>query len=600
MKQLILLLFCTLCSFRLVAQWDSDRPVGTLATPSDAFYTFYYYTEQPEHYNPYRAAKVFYRRGKGKKTDNVFLEWDKQADRYNSGQKPPQEVADAQDLAIKLKQILDGKGIRVRFSAIPEDSSYRDSITRKYIYTPFPYQLPDIYLERAKLADGNYIWRFSSETMQMIPKIHQQVYPWGSDKLLTLLPKFGESKILGLAVWQYITIVIVGIFSFLSYLFVSWLLGIVIRFLANSRLGRDHFDPEIVKKIARTLGYLSISYLIYVFIPIIQLPVELSYYIIVSLRVFTTICIILLSVRTTDLAHSYFDILVKTTLTRRDDHLLVVVVRLLKAIIWVGGVVHIFGIFDVNVTALIAGLSIGGLAIALAAQETVKNLIGSAMIYADKPFQIGDLVRLENDVEGSVIDVGFRSTRIRLPDTSIVSIPNGGLADKTVINLGAREKRRFKTNIGVPYHTPPDMIEQFLLGIRMLHDNHPKTYKQESYVRLNNFTENALTILLIIFFETNDYREELACREEMILGILKLAYSLGIRVSFPSSAVFIESQPEKQSNLPDYNHIAEKAEQRTTQLVELLQKEWKTRYPDDPQPPSDDGDQPKKPPIVQA
>lgn len=575
---LLLLLFAfTPLASAQDANDDEDKPSGNLATPSDAFHTFFYYT-QDEHYQTFKAAKVFYRRSKTKRNDNTFYDWDKNAERYEETEKPNKEFATAQELAVKLKQILDGKGIRIRISQMPADTNFRDSSSRKYIYHPFPIQLPEIYLERAKLDNGQYFWRFSSETIINIPKIHQQVYPWGSDKLLTVLPMFGEQKFLGLKTWQYITIVVLAGLLVLVYIFVSWLLRILIQFLANSRLGQDHFDPQVVRRIAKTIGYMFISYIIYVFIPILQLPVALGYYIIVSLRVFNTLCIILLGVRIADLAHSYFEHIVQQTPSNRDDHLLPIAIRIVKVVVWAGGIIHIFGIFEVNVTALVAGLSIGGLAIALAAQETVKNLIGSAMIYTDKPFQIGDVVKL-GELEGTVLDIGFRSTRLRATDTSIVTIPNGGLADMTVVNLGAREMRRFRTNIGIANHTPPDLIDAFLKGMRELHNSHPKTHKEEFYIRLNNLTENTITILFIVFFETNEYAKELEYREDIILAILQLAHRLGIRISFPASSVYIESQPEKTSPAPDYKGNLDHADSKTQELLARLQADWQAKYP---------------------
>jgi MscS family membrane protein len=197
---------------------DDDKPEADLKTPYDAMYTHLYYLQQ-EHYEPNMAARPFYKTGE-----------------------------EAKDLAIKLKQILDGKGIQVALSLIPEDPDYKDTTAKKHVYIPFPDKFPQIYLDRNRITKK---WRFSRETERAIPKIHKQVYPFGSDKLLTLLPEIGQQRFLGLALWQYVGMLILGSIAFLLYFVSSRVFGFIIRVIANSRLGKDHFDKKIVRKNCR-------------------------------------------------------------------------------------------------------------------------------------------------------------------------------------------------------------------------------------------------------------------------------------------------------------------------------------------------------------
>ena len=118
---------------------------------------------------------------------------------------------------------------------------------------------------------------------------------------------------------------------------------------------------------------------------------------------------------------------------------------------------------DINVSSLIAGLGLGGLAIALAAQDTVRNLLGGVTIFADKPFEVGDWVVVDG-VEGTVEAVGFRSTRVRTFYNSLISVPNGNLMDSGIDNMGQRRWRRYKTTLGVAYHTKPDQLQVLLRG----------------------------------------------------------------------------------------------------------------------------------------
>lgn len=522
-------------------QTGNDKPKADLSTPYDAVFTLMYYL-QPESYDVNKAARPFYKGGD-----------------------------EGKELAIQLKQILDGKGLKVRLSMVPEAPAYMDSLTQKNVYILFPKEFPEIYLERNKLTRK---WHFSHETEREIPILHKKVYPFGSDLLLNLLPKMGQQRFLGLALWQYLALLILGAIGFLLHFFSSRLLQFLIRLVASSRLGKDHFDKKIVKRIARILSYLLVIYLVYILIPVVQLPIGLVYYLLLCLRLTTTVLIVLLALRIIAFIRSYLEELTKATTNTTDEHLLPIIIRIVNAVIIVVGFINILGTFHVNVTALVAGLSIGGLAIALAAQETVKNLIGSMMIYADRPFKIGDFVTV-GAVTGTVVDIGFRSTRIKTPDTSIVSVPNGNLMNETINNLGEREMRRFNTAIGVTYHTPPDLIAAFVKGLRELILLHPNTVKEPYYVHLNNLGGSSIDILFVVYFNTIDWAEELKYKEELIFAILRLAEALGVQIAFPSTSVYIETMPEKKGLVPEYKEELQNADSRLAAYLE----DYKAKFP---------------------
>lgn len=526
----------------IVAQSDKeDQPDADLRTPYDAMYTHLYYLQRGTHYKPNMAARPFYKTGEA-----------------------------AEDLAIKLKQILDGKGLQVALSLVPENPDYRDTTTKKNVYIPFPDKYPQIYLDRNKITKK---WRFSRETERAIPEIHKQVYPFGSDRLLSLLPEVGQQRFLGLALWQYIGVLILGAIAFLLYFVSSRLFGFIIRVIANSRLGKDLFDRKIVRKIAGILSSLFVVYLLYVFTPILQFPINFAFYLLLILKLSTTVLVVLLALRTVSFFRSYLEMLTARTTTTTDEHLLPIIIRIVNVVIVGAGLIHALSVFDVNVTALVAGLSLGGLAVALAAQETLRNLLGSMMLYADRPFQIGDFVDV-GGVTGTVVDIGFRSTRIRTPDTSIVSVPNGNLMNETINNLGERELRRFNTTVGVAYHTPPNLIEAFIKGLREIAVNHPNTSNQDYYIHLNNMGASSLDVMFIVYFKTNDWAVELNWKEEVIFSILRLAEALGVQIAFPSTSVYLESMPERKALIPEYKDELVEAEER----LQAFMREFKDKF----------------------
>jgi MscS family membrane protein len=195
---------------------------------------------------------------------------------------------------------------------------------------------------------------------------------------------------------------------------------------------------------------------------------------------------------------------------------------------------------DVEVSSLLAGLGLGGLAVALAAQDAVKNLFGSLMILTDRPFSVGDWV-VVGDHEGIVEDVGFRSIRIRTFYNSLITLPNSNLISSAVDNYGARRVRRWSTKLGIAYDTPPPKIEAFCEGIRELVREHPATWKASYQVWFNSFGDSALEVLLYVFFEVPDWSAELAARHRLGLDILRLGETLGVEFAFPTRTVWLHS-----------------------------------------------------------
>lgn len=549
LRNILIGLLCFFC-------WNScfaQQPAGNLSTPQEvANQHIYYLTEE---YDVDKAAAA--------------LVGD------------PKKVTDeTRNLAIKLKQIFDGKGLMVRADLIPDNPDYIDSTSKNAVYVLFPNELPEIYITRPLIGkdkrDRKYAdyWRFDPASIKLIPELHRSVYPLGSHYLLELLPQ-GGSSFLGLKAWQYLAIFVLGIIGFLLNFIIWRLLNIMFKILANTKLGRNHFDSDIIIKISRVISYLVVAYVIFIFFPVLMLPVWISYYFLAFLRVFNTVCAVLVVLNTVELARSYFEAIVSKTESTSDDQLLPIFIRILKVIVVIIGAIYVLDVFNVDLTALIAGLSIGGLAIALAAQDTVKHLIGSVMIYADRPFQLGDFIS-SGEIVGTVEDIGFRSTRIRTPDSSLISVPNGSLVDMVVNNMGSLKYRRFNTTIGVAYYTPPALIEKFVEGLRAINEAHPLTKSETSFIHLNNMGGSSLDILFIIYFNTTAYASNLILKEEIIFSILNLAEVLNVHIAFPSTSVYIESMPEKKGQMPAYN-AGELSD--ADQKMQAFLTEFRAKYP---------------------
>lgn len=192
--------------------------------------------------------------------------------------------------------------------------------------------------------------------------------------------------------------------------------------------------------------------------------------------------------------------------------------------------------------SVLAGLGVGGLAVALAAQQTLANLLGSLIIMFEKPFAVGHFIKVQG-IEGIVENVGFRSTRIRTFYNSLISIPSSQLVNSTVDNMELRDTRQVKTWLNLTYDTPPEKIQAFVAAVRQLLETDPDTGKDVIQVNFHDFGPHSLDVLLNFFLKAPDRSAELRQRERILLSIVQLAESQGVRFAFPTRTLQIESWP---------------------------------------------------------
>ena len=249
--------------------------------------------------------------------------------------------------------------------------------------------------------------------------------------------------------------------------------------------------------------------------------------------------------------------------------------RCLKCLAFFIGVIAIAQVFGFSALGIISGMGIGGIAVALAAQQTIANFFGSLTILLDRPFTIGDWVVVDG-VEGSVETIGLRSTRIRTFYNSLIVIPNSSLATSTIDNMGKRLYRRFKTFIGVEYDTPVELMEAFCGGIRTLIESYPNTRKDDIRVCVNEFADSSINILLVCFFIAHSAEEENASRQELILDIIRLAKRLGVNFAFPSVTQYqIKQEAPTYPVLTDVQNNAEGSTQFGSKLAAEIVSERK-------------------------
>jgi len=232
--------------------------------------------------------------------------------------------------------------------------------------------------------------------------------------------------------------------------------------------------------------------------------------------------------------------LVKKTENTLDDQLAPLATKTLKVLVVVFGALIVLQGFGFNVMSLLAGLGLGGLALALAAQDTAANVFGSITIILDRPFQVGDWVKI-GETEGTVEEIGFRSTRIRTFYQSVVSIPNSVMAKERIDNMGVRPFRRIRHTIGVVYDTPNLKLLQFMEQIRYYLTQQPNIKKDQITVNFNQMGDYSLQLLVQFFVEAKDSAEEFEIQQEALLEIKNIGERTGIGFAFPTHTLLFSS-----------------------------------------------------------
>jgi MscS family membrane protein len=350
-----------------------------------------------------------------------------------------------------------------------------------------------------------------------------------------LRSRIGASGPWSLAVYQVVGMVLLVLLIVPVYRLVVWPTFLILRSLVSWR-GVPTDDRELRSRV-RPIGWLAVSGMLVEGVRLLDLRIEAAgsllavlvpiYWFAAALAAYQLIDPILKLVAGPALTAEG-----ATTLAAMGYPVLSLV---LKILVVACGMAALLTLFEFDVGTVLAGLGIGGLAFALAAQDTLKNFFGSLMLIADRTFRVGDLVKIGGN-EGVVESVGLRTTRIRGLDDALLTIPNSDLTTAHVTNFGARRFRRFKTRITVPHGTPPDRLVDFRDGVLELIRQHPEARQTKQEVALNDLGNSGVEILVQVFFDVSDGHDELIARDGLILGIVRLADRLGIVLKTPDQS----------------------------------------------------------------
>jgi MscS family membrane protein len=222
-----------------------------------------------------------------------------------------------------------------------------------------------------------------------------------------------------------------------------------------------------------------------------------------------------------------------------DEQLFPVISRSLKAFVVVVAVLVTSQNLGVNITSVIASLSIGGLALGLAAQDTLANLFGAVAVYMDKPFRIGDRIKLEA-VDGTVESIGLRSTRVRSLDGHLVTIPNKTMGNAIITNVTRRPTIKTEINLGLTYDTPADKVKRAVQILEEIYRQHPMT--ADLLISFNKFADSALNIQVVHWWNSADAKAHAADMHELNLAIKQRFDAEGIGFAFPTQTIYVKQE----------------------------------------------------------
>ena len=394
----------------------------------------------------------------------------------------------------------------------------------------------DIVVERVDRGKAGIVWLFSSKTLDAIPDVYDEMTLAGLEDVLPA--SVTHTRFLGILVINWLAVLVgMPLFYYLTVLLnrlLSPLVGPLRRRLyKKADLPDPDFLPAPVRLLLLALAVRGI--VLHIGLPLLARQVLFSIAVVIAIAAGVWLFILL---------NSWTEQYSQRLARRHDITGITAVVRLVRRfvdlLVIFAGIMGILYYFGVNPTAMIAGLGVGGIAVALAAQKTLENVIGGISLILDKVVLVGDTLKV-GGVEGTVEDLGLRSTRIRTSDRTVVSLPNGQVANMTLENLSTRDKFWFHAVLALRYGTTTTQLNTVLEGIRRLLQASPHVEPDSVRVSFLRLGVSALEVEVVAYVVTRKATEFLKIQETLLLRVMECVESAGVQLSTPSQTIVIDT-----------------------------------------------------------
>jgi MscS family membrane protein len=388
----------------------------------------------------------------------------------------------------------------------------------------------ELLIQKVPRGDGVFIWKVSNATVSLIPELYDVYgYPESVESFRRLVP---DVTILGLELFKFIISLAVGISGYVLVL----LLALALRRLLG--------DPGFPSR-QRIFRFLVLPLGIWVFV---ISSTETANFLgrggtaelwrqLTPIPTLVTVWLLFVAI---NLLRDLFITRQRrvgregtSTLARPVGNAIKLLIAVVAALVYLDKI-------GVNITALVAGLGVGGVAVALALQKPMEDIFGAVTLYAQQPVRVGDFCRFGANEMGTIEEIGLRTTRVRTLANTVIAIPNSRLASEPIDTFSARHKILYRPTLRVRQNTTPDQMEVILAGMRELFDKHERVLKEGQRVRLRDFASDALLIEAFAYVDTTVWVEYLEIAEELNLGMLRIVTEAGSGLSLPARTLRME------------------------------------------------------------
>lgn len=389
--------------------------------------------------------------------------------------------------------------------------------------------------------EGLYVWKFSYQTVEKLIDVYDSEH---FSVLLSKIPKpLVELRFLSIDLWQWIAMLVFLLLAYGS----TWLVLPIVRFVCEKLVSRAEANDQqkkdygirIITVIIEHSRYFFAILLFYAAIHSLHLSVRAKDFmdlLALSLLIPITTSIIFTVINATCDWIAHRSIEVENRAANAVVPLARKTIKVIVVLTAVGMLLHGFG---VNVSALIAGLGIGDLAVALAAQKTIENFFGGITLIMDHPIKIGDFCKF-GAASGIVENIGIRSTRVRTADRSVITVPNGDFSQMQIENLGDRDAIKLQFELSIRYDTQPDQVRTVLSNLRTMLKSHPMVSPEGLRVRFIKIGIHGLSVEVFCYIKTRDSEEFLAAQEDILLSAMDLVAAAGTALALPAQTIQVE------------------------------------------------------------
>lgn len=391
----------------------------------------------------------------------------------------------------------------------------------------------DVIVERSE-QDGVMVWRFSGATLARIPDVYREIDLVSVDRHLPGFLK--RPRLAGIRLFEWL---IVAIAIPVAYWLVTWIDRRLARLVTRRRQAAPSSGSHFVPK---GLQLLLLVFVIRWVLAQLDLPLIERRFWLTTTTLLATIGVVWLLLSLNAAGERYIERRLIRFSAGEVKALLRLGRRLADVLVIAAGVLAVFAFFDVDPTAALAGLGIGGIAVALAAQKTLENVIGGLSIIFDKAVRVGDSLRL-GDTVGTVEYIGLRSTRIRTLDRTIVVVPNGQIANINIENTSMRDMFWFHHFVALGYDTPSAQMRAVIDGLRGLLEGHRAVSREVIRVRMVRIGSFSLDIELFAYILAADWEQFLTIQQELLLRSMEIVEQAGVKVAVPSQELRLATAP---------------------------------------------------------